>query len=45
MRHPGYEGEERVGGGHTAVGKRKAHGHVAGQGLGQQTGHTLTRTG
>lgn len=45
-RQPGYEGEERVGGGgHGAVGKSQGHRHVAGQGLGQQAGHTLARAG
>jgi len=45
VRHPGDEGEERVGGGHGTVGESKGHRHVAGQGLGQQAGHTLASTG
>lgn len=44
-RQPGHKGEERVGGGQGAVGKSKGHRYVAGQGLRQQGGHTLARTG
>lgn len=42
---PGHQGEEGVGASQGAVGESQGHGHVAGQGLGQQAGHALARVG